>query len=151
MFMLLSYISLPDEVKLLANESMGHAVLSSLFVYGYEYECVTRIDNGDIIGFALYHKHAIWKYRVGVIDCVCVSIPYRGSGVGAELFFAVLKKMGDVDRVETTVHIPRSIDTWPGIPVCGNTDFLTRLGFREVVGSTMEDDEWKKCVYAIDH
>lgn len=136
----LTYSSLPPEIKKIANDSMGMGVLKSVFSYQHTYHLMIKISDGIFIGFAVYHFQ---KTRVrgktfltGVIDCVCVDVPYRKNGFGTLLTFGVLRKMSahGADRVEIVLKRPDSSDKdgHPGFPAIGNEDLLRCLGFRHI-------------------
>ena len=137
----LTYSSLPSEIKKIANESLGLGVLKSLFSYSYTYHLIIKISDGIFIGFALYHfEQNRMKdgsvYTTGVIDCVCVSTPYRKEGFGTLLTFGVLRKLSayGADRVELLLKTPPIADRdgEPGAPIIGSEDLLFCLGFRKV-------------------
>lgn len=137
----LTYSSLPNEIKKIANESLGLGVLKSLFSYSNTYHLMVKVSDGVFIGFALYHFKTISvkdgeDYTIGVIDCVCVDTPYRKEGFGTLLTFGVLRKMSayGADRVEIVLKTPgvKNIDGEPGIPVIGSDKILNCLGFRRI-------------------
>lgn len=137
----LTYISLPMEIKKIANESLGLGVLKSLFSYAHTYHLMIKISDGVFIGFALYHFREVSlqngkKFVTGVIDAVCVSQTHRKEGFGTLLTLGVLRKMSayGVDRVEMVLKTPKLVDieSEPGVPIMGNEKFLKSLGFRKV-------------------
>ena len=137
----LTYSSIPNEIKKIANESLGMGVLRSLLSYAKTYHLIIKISDGIFIGFALYHYQSKQMkdgstYTTGVIDCVCVSTPYRREGFGTLLTFSVLRKMNayGVDRIEILLKKPESgrRDSEPGVPLIGSEDLLIALGFRKV-------------------
>lgn len=137
----LTYTSLPVEIKKIANNSLGLGVLKSLFSYAHTYHLILKIHKGVFIGFALYHFRESstpdgGKFVTGVIDAICVDLPYRKEGFGTLLTLGALRKMSayGVDRVEMTLKAPRldDIDGEPGVPIIGNESFLKTLGFRKV-------------------
>lgn len=137
----LTYSSIPTEIKQIANESLGLGVLKSLFSYSNTYHLMIKISDGVFIGFALYHfqnskNSAGESYVTGVIDCVCVSTPYRKEGFGTLLTFGVLRKMAayGADCIELMLKTPTvdDRDGEPGIPIVGSEQLLYTLGFRKV-------------------
>lgn len=137
----LTYASLPIEIKKIANNSLGLGVLKSLFSYAHTYHLILKIHKGEFIGFALYHFRESatpdgGKFVTGVIDAICVDLPYRKEGFGTLLTLGALRKMSayGVDRVEMILKTPRldDIDGEPGVPIIGNENFLKSLGFRKV-------------------
>lgn len=135
----LSYSDLPLEVKRIANECLGIGVLRSLFSYDYTYHLILKISDGVLAGFALYHFEEPGRLnvdRIGVLDCVCVSTPYRQNGFGTFLTYNALKKMSaqGVCRIEAMLKVPRSEDedALPGVPLLGSSNLLSALGFRAI-------------------
>lgn len=136
----LTYASIPMEIKKIANESLGLGVLKSLFSYNHTYHLMIKISDGAFIGFALYHfqntRLGGETLVTGVIDCVCVSTPYRKEGFGTLLTFGVLRKMSayGADRVELMLKTPTvdDRDGEPGVPLVGSEDLLYALGFRKI-------------------
>ena len=138
----LTYNSLPPEIKAIANESLGAGVLKSMFgSYAHTYHMVIKISNGEFVGFGLYHFKNVripgkGTKTVGVIDCVCVSTPYRKDGFGTLITFSVLRNIASygASRVELILKTPRveDRDGEPGIPLIGNQQVLQTLGFRRV-------------------
>lgn len=137
----LTYAALPIEIKKIANNSLGLGVLKSLFSYAHTYHLILKIHQGEFIGFALYHFRESQlssgdKFVTGVIDAICVDLPYRKEGFGTLLTLGVLRKMSSygVDRVEMILKTPRvdDIDGEPGVPIIGNEEFLKSLGFRRI-------------------
>lgn len=154
----LSYASIPNEIKQIANESLGLGVLKSLFSYSHTYHLMIKISDGAFIGFALYHfQNRRMKdgktYVTGVIDCVCVAAPYRKEGFGTLLTFGTLRKMSayGADRVELLLKTPGldDRDGEPGVPLIGSEQLLYCMGFRKV---KVYDDyfEQKSKKYAYD-
>lgn len=133
----LTYASLPIEIKKIANESLGLGVLKSLFSYSHTYYLMIKISDGAFIGFALYHFQnttvAGKTLVTGSIDAVVVAPAYRKEGFGTLLTFGVLRKMSahGADRVEIMLKMPGTIDSdsTPGVPLIGNEDVLSALGF----------------------
>lgn len=136
----LTYAVLPAEIKRIANDSLGLGVLKSLFSYNHTYNLMIKISDGVFIGFALYHyqttKIAGETLITGVIDCICVSAPYRKEGFGTLLTFGVLRKMSayGADRVELMMKAPPLEDreAEPGIPMIGSPELLSALGFKPI-------------------
>lgn len=136
----LTYSSLPSEIKSIANESLGHGVLKSLFDYSKTYHLMIKISDGEFLGFVLYHfeKRKIGgkNYITGIIDALCVKKEHRMNGFGTLLTFGVLRKMSSqsVDRVEITLKTPEFYDreTMPNVPILGSPELLKAIGFREV-------------------
>lgn len=146
----LTYASLPIEIKKIANNSLGLGVLRSLFSYSHTYHMILKIHQGEFIGFSLYHfrekpMHDGGKFVTGVIDAVCVDLPYRKEGFGTLLTLGTLRKMSayGVDRVEMVLKTPLidDIDGEPGVPIVGNENFLKSLGFRKI---KVYDDHYEK-------
>lgn len=154
----LSYASIPNEIKQIANESLGLGVLKSLFTYSHTYHLMIKISNGIFVGFSLYHfqnsKMADGKtYVTGVIDCVCVAAPYRKEGFGTLLTFGTLRKVSayGADRVELMLKTPTidDRDGEPGVPLIGNERLLYYMGFRKI--AVFENHYEKKSIkYAYD-
>lgn len=137
----LSYASIPNEIKQIANESLGLGVLKSMFSYSHTYHLMIKISDGIFIGFALYHFETSklangTRYVTGIIDCVCVAPTYRQGGFGTLLTYGVLRKMAafGVDRIEIILKAPTPADSdgEPGMPYRGSESLLTALGFRKV-------------------
>lgn len=138
---LLSYATLPRNIKVIAKDSLGLGVLKSLFSYGNTYHLMIKISDGIFIGFSLYHFEVSKdeqgrEFRTGVIDCVCVAAPYRGAGFGTLLTFGTIRKMAALgaDRVELLLKTPRMDDRdgEPGVPTIGSESLLQDMGFRQV-------------------
>jgi hypothetical protein len=100
-----------------------------------------KISDGIFIGFALYHFQTSRLsngevYTTGVIDCVCVSTPYRKEGFGTLLTFGSLRKMSAYgsDRIELMLKTPGfdNRDGEPGVPLIGSEQLLKQMGFRQV-------------------
>lgn len=137
----LSYSSIPNEIKQIANNALGLGVLKSLFSYSNTYHLMLKVSDGVFIGFALYHfENTRMKngenYVTGVIDCVVVDTPYRKEGFGTLLTFGVLRKMSayGADRVEIMLKTPGldDRDGEPGVPLIGSEKVLEFLGFRKI-------------------
>lgn len=137
----LTYASIPNEIKQIANSSLGLGVLKSMFSHAHTYHLMIKVSDGIIIGFALYHFQSMKtkdgeSYTTGIIDCVCVDGPYRKEGFGTLLTFGVLRKMAayGADRVEIVLKTPGldNRDGEPGIPLIGSEKLLMCLGFRKV-------------------
>ena len=133
----LTYAVLPSEIKKIANDSLGLGVLKSIFSYNNTYNIMIKISEGVFIGFALYHfqttKIGGETLTTGVIDCVCVAVPYRKEGFGTLLTFGVLRKMSayGADRVELMMKVPPvDRDGEPGVPLVGSPVLLDALGFK---------------------
>lgn len=135
----LTYAVLPPEIKKIANDSLGIGVLKSLFNYENTYNLMIKISDGVFIGFAIYHYQtteiAGKRQITGVIDCVCVSAPYRKEGFGTLLTFGILRKMAayGADRVELMMKQPATgsdRDFEPGVPAIGSGALLDALGFK---------------------
>lgn len=137
----LTYESLPDEVKKIANDSLGPGVLKSLISYAKTYHLMIKISDGAFIGFALYYfENTRLKngknYITGKIEAICVSPAYRREGFGTLLTYSTLRKMSayGADRVEILLKTPRVFDKdgQPGTPLIGNSKLLEQLGFRQI-------------------
>lgn len=137
----LTYVSLPMEIKKIANNALGLGVLKSLFSYSNTYHLMIKISDGAFIGFALYHFEESRlkdgsKYIVGIIDAVVVDAPYRKEGFGTTLTFGVLRKMSayGADRVEIVLKSPGYLDRdgEPGVPLIGSPQLLEKAGFKRV-------------------
>lgn len=134
----LTYSSLPQEIKSIANNSLGIGVLKSLFDYSKTYHLMIKISDGAFVGFVLYHfekrKMGRKNYTTGIIDAVCVGLEYRKEGFGTLLTHSVLRKLSakGVDRVEITLRSPSDYDaeTMPNVPLMGSPDLLKAMGFR---------------------
>lgn len=137
---MLTYASMPQETKRIANANLGRGVLRSIFTGNHEYHLMLKLEDGEIIGFAVYHfeeRNSGGRDRVlGVLDCVLVDEHHRRMGHGSGMTFAVFKKMSayGVDRVETLIKQPGYLDRdgEPGVPLAGPTSLLNLLGFKEV-------------------
>jgi len=138
----ITYSSLPVQVKRIAQESLGRGVLQSLFNYNTDYHILIKIEDGETIGFALYHFNTEElesgkNYITGVIDCICVSTRYRNEGYGTKLTVGVLRKMAakNVSRIELMLKKPviEDRDSEPGFPIRGSEELLIDLGFRKVM------------------
>lgn len=136
----LSYASIPNEIKQIANDALGVGVLKSLFSYAHTYHLMIKISDGEFIGFSLYHFQSTRipngdNYVTGVIDCVCVATPYRKEGFGTLLTFGTLRKMSayGADRVEIMLKKPGTTDRdgQPGEPLIGSEHLLYCMGFRK--------------------
>lgn len=137
---MLTYASMPQETKKIANSNLGRGVLRSIFTGSHEYHLMLKLEDGEVIGFAVYHfqeysaggKEGI----LGVLDCVLIDERHRRMGHGSEMTFAVFKKMSayGVDRVETLIKQPgyQDRDGEPGVPLAGAGSILELLGFRQV-------------------
>lgn len=137
----LTYESLPDEVKKIANDSLGPGVLKSLISYNKTYHLMIKISDGAFIGFSLYYfENTRLKngknYTTGKIEAICVSPAYRREGFGTLLTYSTLRKMAayGADRVEIMLKKPNVFDKdiRPGTPLIGSSDLLEQLGFRRV-------------------
>lgn len=138
----ITYSALPVEIKRIANESLGENVLRSMLDYSNTYHCVGKTSDGILVGFAMYHFVEQPKvngdvFRTGVIDCVCVSVPYRKDGFGTAITAGVLRKMSSygVDRIEAMVKVPSFEEGRygePGYPFIGSAELLKSFGFKEV-------------------
>lgn len=137
----LTYTSIPNEIKKIANESLGLGVLKSMFSYSNTYHLMIKISDGEFIGFSLYHFQNTKmdngkSYVTGVIDCVCVATPYRKEGFGTLLTFGTLRKMSayGADRVEMLLKTPGGDDRdgEPGVPLIGSEHLLYSMGFRKI-------------------
>lgn len=137
----LTYESLPDEVKKIANDSLGPGVLKSLISYNKTYHLMIKISDGAFIGFSLYYFDTMRlkngkNYITGKIEAICVSPAYRREGFGTLLTYSTLRKMAayGADRVEIMLKIPKIFDKdiRPGTPLIGSPELLEQLGFREI-------------------
>lgn len=137
----LTYASIPDEVKLIAKDSLGLGVLRSLLSYAHTYHLIIKISDGDVVGFSLYHFEETQgssgeSYIVGVVDCICVKDIYRRDGFGTILTFQTIRKMHayGARRVELVLKTPapEDFDSTPGFPFGGNGSLLCAMGFRKV-------------------
>lgn len=137
---MLTYASMPQETKRIANSNLGRGVLRSVFRGTHEYHLMLKVEDGSVIGFAVYHFE---EYRVtgqdkvlGVLDCVVVDEHNRRLGHGSEMTFAIFKKMAayGVDRVETMLKEPGFLDRdgEPGVPMASPGSILELLGFKQV-------------------
>ena len=77
-----------------------------------------------------------FKYRVGIIDMLCVLPEYRNRSYGAIITFHVLKAMSavGVNRIELLIREPatKEYDDYPNMPTIGSERFLYDLGFKKV-------------------
>lgn len=137
----LTYTSLPPEIKAMANESLGAGVLKAMFNHANTSHMVIKVSNGQFVGFGLYHFKTVRvpgksPKTVGVIDCICVAAPFRKDGFGTLITFSVIRKIASygATRTEITLKTPRieDRDGEPGLPLIGNQQVLTTLGFRRV-------------------
>lgn len=137
---MLTYASMPQDTKRIASANLGRGVLRSVFSGGHEYHLMLKLEDGEIIGFAIYHFE---EYSaggrdgmLGVLDCVVVDETQRRMGYGSEMTFAVFKKMSayGVDRVEILIKEPGYLDRdgEPGVPLASPSSILDLLGFKEV-------------------
>lgn len=137
---MLTYASMPQETKRIANSNLGRGVLRSVFSGTHEYHLMMKLEDGLVIGFAIYHFE---EYRLGsknrilgVLDCVIVDEHHRRLGHGSEMTFAVFKKMAahGVDRVEAIVKEPGFLDRdgEPGVPLADPRSIYDLLGFKQV-------------------
>lgn len=129
-----TYQSMPPEVKRIANETLGVGVLAHMMSYDYTYEVVLKINNGVIVGFGVFHTKEVnisneLTSLTGVIDCVCVDRNYRNEGFGKSLTLAILRKMAarKVKRIEIIVKRPVDDEE-----MLGTEEFWTKIGFRRV-------------------
>lgn len=149
--LVLTYQSLPAEVKKIANESLGIGVLSYLMSYDHKYHIVLKISNGVLVGFGLYHYNTInigngITILTGVIDCICVEKRYRNEGFGTLITFAILRKMAakKVDRIECVIKKPKK-------SFYNVEDFWKKLGFRKVkTFSPLDTQAFYDCAYCHD-
>ena len=152
----LTYDKVPNDVKRIADESMGKGALKSLWNSVVEstldkktkFYMILRVVDGIPVGFALFHYAIVstrkFDYTIGVIDAVCVSTPYRGSGYGAMLTFNVLRRMSlhGINRVELMLKARKTDeDDIPGEPIMGSERFLFDLGFKKIA---YVDDYWRE-------
>ena len=57
---------------------------------------VAELTDGTIIGMALHHaRYSTWKGRTWYLEDLVVTESWRGRGVGAQLFQAVMKRAWD--------------------------------------------------------
>ena len=116
----LTYDLIPDDVKAIADESIGPGALQAIWRThsSANGECpfnlMWKIVDGVSVGFALYHYESItngaFSYRVGIIDMLCVSPTYRKMSYGAVITFHVLKAMSTVgvNRIEMIMREPHT-------------------------------------------
>lgn len=112
----LTYSTLPNEIKTIANRAVGRGVLKSLFNHKYVYHMMIKISGEDFVGFALYHfeRHHTSPSGsdeyVGVIDCVCIDPDLQKSGYGTLLTFSVIRKLSvcGAVQVDMRVKVPQS-------------------------------------------
>lgn len=143
----LTYDRVPEDVKRIADESIGRGALKSIWNSVVEstpgknpkFYLILRLVEGEPVGFALFHyaivRTSAFDYVVGIIDTVCVSSPYRGSGYGAMLTHNVLRRMTrhGVNRVEIMLKAARDLmEDVPGLPMMGSERFLFDLGFKKI-------------------
>lgn len=143
----LTYDRVPEDVKRIADESIGRGTLKSIWNSVVEstpgknpkFYLILRLVEGEPVGFALFHyaivRTSAFDYVVGIIDAVCVSSPYRGSGYGAMLTHNVLRRMTrhGVNRVEIMLKAARDLmEDVPGLPMMGSERFLFDLGFKKI-------------------
>lgn len=137
---MLSYASMPMETKKLANANLGRGVLKSVFNGSHEYHLMLKIEDGKLIGFAIYHfeeRTVADQYQlVGVLDCIVIDAPHRKCGYGSSVTFAILRKMAGygVNRVEVLSKEPGYFDRdgEPGVPLASPESILGLLGFKKV-------------------
>ncbi len=152
----LTYDRVPEDVKRIADESIGRGALKSIWNSVVEstpgknpkFYLILRLVEGEPVGFALFHyaivRTAAFDYVVGIIDAVCVSSPYRGSGYGAMLTHNVLRRMTrhGVNRVEVMLKAARDLmEDVPGLPMMGSERFLFDLGFKKIA---YLDEYWRE-------
>ena len=143
----LTFDRVPRDVKRIADESMGRGALKSIWASVVEsttdsrpkFYLILRVVDGVPVGFALFHYAVIstrqFDYTIGVIDAVCVSSPYRGSGYGSMLTFNVLRRMSlhGVNRIEIVLKSAgMDDDGLPAEPILGSERFLYDLGFKKI-------------------
>lgn len=137
---MLTYASMPQDTKRIANANLGRGVLRSVFAGTHDYHLMLKLEDGEVIGFAVYHFE---EYRagsregiMGVLDCVLVDEHHRRMGHGSEMTLAVFKKMSayGIDRAQVMVKQPgyRDRDGEPGVPLASPRSMLGELGFKEV-------------------
>lgn len=152
----LTYDKVPVDVKRIADESMGKGALKSLWNSIVEntpgrnpkFYLILRVVDGEPVGFALFHYAIVstrrFDYTIGVIDAVCVSTPYRGSGYGSMLTFNVLRRMSlhGVNRVELMLKAKKSDgDELPTLTTVGSERFLFDLGLKKIA---YIEDYWRE-------
>lgn len=137
----INYGSLPKDLRRVGEDALGRGVLQSLFTYGHDYGIVVKISDSERIGFSLYHVVETTlsngeKYRIGVIDAVCVATQFRGNGFGTQITMTTLSTLAqyNVNRIEILLKRPteEDLDTMPGVPILGSDRLLRKLGFRKV-------------------
>lgn len=137
---MLTYASMPQEAKRIANSNLGRGVLRSIFTGSHDYHLMLKLEDGEVIGFVIYHfeEHMSGSREIilGVLDCVLVDERHRRMGHGSSMTFAVMKKMSayGIDRVEVLLKQPSYSDRdgEPGVPLASPGSILNLLGFREV-------------------
>lgn len=137
---MLSYASMPLETKKLANANLGRGVLKSVFSGSHEYHLMLKIEEGKLIGFAVYHfeERTILEASqlIGILDCIVIDAPSRKSGYGSNMTFAILRKMSGygVNRVEILSKDPGYFnrDGEPGVPLASPDSILELLGFKKI-------------------
>lgn len=141
---LLTYALIPDDIKQIAENSLGRGVLEALWRSRNSADTplnlMWKIVDGRSVGFALYHFELIernsFKYRVGVIDLVCVDGAYRHHSYGAMITYYVIQAMAKVgvNRIELLMRAPSAqpYDDYPSMPIIGSERFLYNLGFKKI-------------------
>lgn len=147
----LTFTALPNELKNIANRTLGKGVLKSMFNYSYTYHVMVQLDDGDFVGFALYHLKKEREGRkvvtTGILDCVCVSPEYRGLGYGSLLTFGALRKMSvsGAKTIDYAIKAPPQIihknKNMTGGLSTSQKDFLSSIGFQE---KTIYDNHYVK-------
>lgn len=153
----LTFERIPDDVKRIADESLGRGALKSIWNSVVEstpdhdpkFYLILRLVEGEPVGFALFHYAVVstrmFDYVIGVIDAVCVSAPYRGNGYGAMLTYNVLRRMTrhGVNRVEIMLKASKGDDEddLPGVAMLGSERFLFDIGFKKIA---YLDDYWRE-------
>lgn len=149
----LTYELIPDDIKKIADVAVGEGSLEAAWRSRDKgdtpFSLMWKIVDGTSVGFALYHfeemTNGSFKYRVGVIDMVCVLPEYRNRSYGAVITYHVLKAMSaiGVNRIELIMREPamRSYDDYPSMPIIGSERFLYDLGFKKVA---YLPDFWKQ-------
>jgi GNAT superfamily N-acetyltransferase len=144
----LTFDRVPRDVKRIADESIGRGALRSIWSSVVDetedghpkFYLILRVVDGIPVGFALFHYAIIstrqFDYTIGIIDAVCVSSPYRGSGYGSMLTFNVLRRMSlhGVNRIELVLKASGvdNDDCLPSEPILGSERFLYDLGFKKI-------------------
>lgn len=140
----LTYELIPQDIKDIAAAAVGEGALEAVWRSRDDddtpFSLMWKIVDGVSVGFALYHFEELtngnFKYRVGIIDMLCVLPEYRNRSYGAIITFHVLKAMSvvGVNRIELLMREPatKEYDDYPNMPTIGSERFLYDLGFKKV-------------------